>query len=135
MGKAKKEPTQDPAVKDKLDQILAEITTAQSQGVPPREVLKKAASYLEEEPYLTIHLIEALIRIPNQETAQLLTAMMAESEEKQIIFDWLRKKTLNTAEVPCWKISSLYTRRYLRTILIHLILLSNFLVKHFVFHS
>ena len=70
---------------EKLDLIVEEIKTAQSQGVPPDEVLKKASSYLKEEPYLTIHLIEALTRVPNPETAQLLTAMMAESEEKQVI--------------------------------------------------
>jgi hypothetical protein len=85
MGKTEKGPTPDPAVKDKqLDQILAEIRAAQSQGTPPGEVLKKISFYLQEEPYLTIALIEALIRIPNPETAQLLTAMMAESEEKQV---------------------------------------------------
>lgn len=67
-----------------MDHILEEIKTAQDQGVPPDEVLKKATSYLKEEPYLTIHLIEALIRIPNPETAQLLTVMIAESEEKQV---------------------------------------------------
>lgn len=72
-------------MKDKLDQILAEIKNAQSQGVPPSEALKKATSYLKDEPYLTIHLIEALVRIPNPETAQLLAVMMAESEEKQVI--------------------------------------------------
>jgi hypothetical protein len=84
MGKTKKDPTRDPAVRDKLDQILAEIKNAQSQGVPPDDVLKKATSYLEDEPYLTIHLIEALVRVPNPETAQLLMAIMAESEEKQV---------------------------------------------------
>lgn len=85
MSKTKKELTPDPAVKEKLDQILAEIKAAQDQGVPPDEALKKATSYLEDEPYLTTHLIEALARIPTPETAQLLTAMMAESEEKQVI--------------------------------------------------
>jgi hypothetical protein len=85
MSKTKKDPTRDPAVRDKLDQILAEIKNAQSQGVPPDDVLKKATSYLKDEPYLTTHLIDALIRVPNPETAQLLMAMMAESEEKQVI--------------------------------------------------
>jgi hypothetical protein len=85
MGKTNKELIPDPALEDKLDQILAEIKAAQSQVVPPDEVLKKATSYLKDEPYLTIHLIDALIRIPNPETAQLLMAMMAESEEKQVI--------------------------------------------------
>lgn len=69
---------------EKLDNILEEIKAAQSQGFPPDDVFKKATSYLKDEPYLTIHLIEALARIPNPETAQLLTAMMAESEEKQV---------------------------------------------------
>ena len=85
MGKKKKEPAPDPAVKEKLDQILAEITNEQDQGVPPDEILKKVTSYLKDEPYLTTHLIEALVRVPTPETAQLLTAMMAESEEKQVI--------------------------------------------------
>ena len=85
MSKTKKEPTPNPAVGEKLDHILDEIKAAQSQNVPHNEVLKKATSYLKEEPYLTIHLIEALVRIPNPETAQLLTAIMAESEEKQVL--------------------------------------------------
>ncbi len=70
---------------EKLDRILDEIKAAQSQNVPLNEVLKKATSYLKEEPYLTIHLIEALASIPNPETAQLLTAMMTEWEEKQVV--------------------------------------------------
>jgi hypothetical protein len=85
MGKTKKESTPDPAVKERLDQILNEITTAPGLGVPFDEVLKKAASFLKEEPSLTIHLIEALARIPQPETVQLLAAMMAESEQKEVI--------------------------------------------------
>lgn len=85
MSKTIKEPTPNPAVGEKLDHILDEIKAAQSQNVPHNEVLKKAASYLKEEPYLTIHLIEALVKIPNPETSKLLTAMMAESDEKQVI--------------------------------------------------
>ena len=71
MSKAKKESNLDPKVREKLDRILAEITAAQDQGVPPDEALHKATSHLTAEPYLTIHLIEALIRIPRPQTAQL----------------------------------------------------------------
>jgi hypothetical protein len=85
MTKKAKTHTTDSAVGEKLDQILTEIKVAQGQNVPPDEVLKKASVHLTQEPYLTIHLIEALVRIPNPETAQLLTAMMAEAEEKQVI--------------------------------------------------
>ena len=85
MTKKGKKHTADAAVVEKLDQIVEEIKVAQSQNLPPDEVLKKASVHLTQEPYLTIHLIEALARIPNPETAQLLTAMMAEAKEKQII--------------------------------------------------
>jgi hypothetical protein len=85
MSKTKKEPIRDPAVGEKLDQILEEISNAQSQGVPPDDVLKNVTPSLKDEPYLSVHLIDALIRIPTPETAQLLAAMMAESEEKQVI--------------------------------------------------
>jgi hypothetical protein len=85
MTKKAKKHTADAAVGEKLDQILEEIKVAQSQNLPPDEVLKKVSVYLTQEPYLAIHLIEALARIPNPETAQLLTAMMAEAKEKQII--------------------------------------------------
>ena len=70
---------------EKVDQIVHEIETAQGQKVTPEEVLKRTSSYLEKEPSLTIPLIEALARIPNPETAQLLTMMMDKAEEKQVI--------------------------------------------------
>jgi hypothetical protein len=85
MSKTKKEPSLDPAVKDRLDQILSEIKTALDQGLPADEVIKKAAFSLKDEPYLTIHFIEALAKIPHPETVQLLMAMMAGSDEKEVI--------------------------------------------------
>jgi hypothetical protein len=85
MGKTKKEPPLDPAVKERLDQILGEIKNAQALGVSLDAVQKKLASSLKEEPYLTIHVIEALASIPQLSTAQLLTSMMAESNEKEIV--------------------------------------------------
>jgi len=72
-------------VKERLDQILGEIANAQTLGVPLDEVQKKVSSSVKEEPHLTIHLIEALTRIPQLTTAQLLTAMMAESNEKEVV--------------------------------------------------
>jgi hypothetical protein len=85
MGKTKKESPLEPAVKERLDQILGEIRTAQDKGISSDQVLRKATSSLKQEPSLTIHMIEALGKIPHPETAQVLTAMMAESEEKEVV--------------------------------------------------
>ena len=70
---------------ERVDHIVHEIETAQGQKVTLEEVLKRISSYLEKEPSLTIPLIEALARIPNPETAQLLIRMMDKAEEKQVI--------------------------------------------------
>jgi len=70
---------------ERVDHIVHQIETAQGQKVTPEEVLKRISSYLEKEPSLTIPLIEALARIPNPETAQLLIRMMDKAEEKQVI--------------------------------------------------
>lgn len=85
MAKKPKQHKVDSISREKVDQIVHEIETAQSQKVAPEEVLKRVSSYLEKDPSLTIPLIEALSRIPNPETAQLLTGMMASIKEKGAI--------------------------------------------------
>jgi len=85
MGKAKKELTSDQAVRDRLDQILAEITAAQDQGVPTQEVLKKTSFNPEEEPSLALPLIDALARVPSPDTAQILLQILGEAGDKDLI--------------------------------------------------
>jgi len=85
MAKKPKQHKVDSISRQKVDQIVHEIETAQSQKVAPEEVLKRVSSYLEKDPSLTIPLIEALSRVPNPETAQLLTGMMASIKEKGAI--------------------------------------------------
>jgi hypothetical protein len=85
MGKAKKELTSDQEVRDRLDQILREISAAQDQGVPPQEVLKKISFNPEEEPSLTLPLIDALAKFPSPDTAQILLQMRDEAGDKDLI--------------------------------------------------
>jgi hypothetical protein len=85
MTKKRKEHEVESIWGEKVDQIVREIETAQSLKVPLEEILKNTCTYLKQEPCLTIHVIEALARIPSPETAQLLTEMMAKAEEKQVI--------------------------------------------------
>ena len=85
MGKKRKEYKVDSSKGEKADQIVREIETAQSQKVTHEEILKNTSEYLKQEPCLTIHVIEALARIPSPETALLLIGMMAKEEEKSVI--------------------------------------------------
>ena len=85
MGKKRKEYKVDSSKGEKVDQIVREIETAQSQKVTHEEILKNTSEYLKQEPCLTIHVIEALARIPSPETALLLIGMMAKEEEKSVI--------------------------------------------------
>jgi hypothetical protein len=85
MGKKGKDRKVDTLSGEKIDQILHEIEAAQGQKVTPEELLLMVSSYLEKEPFLTIPLIEALARVSNAETAQLLTGMLAGAEEKWVI--------------------------------------------------
>lgn len=85
MGKKGKDRKVDPLLAEKIDRILHDIEAAQSQNATPEELLLMVSSYLEKEPFLTIPLIEALARVSNAETAQLLTGMLAGAEEKWII--------------------------------------------------
>lgn len=85
MAKKPKEHKVDSIWGEKVDQIVHEIETAQSQKVKAEEILKNISVYLKQEPCLTIHLIEALARIPSPETAQILIGMMAEAEERLVI--------------------------------------------------
>jgi len=84
MAKKPKGHKVDSISREKVDQIVHEIETAQNQKATPEEVLKNVSSYIEKDSSLTIPLIEALSRIPNTETAQLLTGMMAKAEEKPV---------------------------------------------------
>lgn len=85
MGKKRKEYKVDSMCREKADQIVREIETAQSQNVTVEEILKNTSEYLKQEPCLTIHIIEALARIPTPETAQLLIGIMGKLDEKQVI--------------------------------------------------
>jgi len=85
MTKKGKEHTFDSKCGEKAEQIIHEIEAAQGQKLTAEEILKKISEYLTQEPCLTIHVIEALARIPTPETAHLLIEMMAEAEEKQVI--------------------------------------------------
>jgi hypothetical protein len=82
-GKVKKKV--DALSGEKIDRILHEIEAAQGQKVTPEDLLNRVSSYLEEESLLTIPLIEALARVPNAQTAQLLSAMIAKTDDKTTI--------------------------------------------------
>jgi hypothetical protein len=70
---------------EKVDEIVHMVETAQVEKVSPEEVLRRISAYLEKEPSVTVPLIEALARLPNTETAQLLTGMMDKMEEKWVL--------------------------------------------------
>jgi len=91
MGKKPRDKKVDTLSGEKIDRILHDIEAAQSQKATPEELLLMVSSYLEKEPFLTIPLIEALVRVPNAETAQLLTGMLAGAEEK-----WVAKSIKRT---------------------------------------
>ena len=85
MGKKGKDRKVDPLLAEKIDPILHDIEAAQTQKATPEELLLMVSSCLEKEPFLTIPLIEALARVSNAETAQLLCGMLAGAEEKWVI--------------------------------------------------
>jgi len=91
MGKKGKDKKPDTLSGEKIDRILHDIEAAQSQKATPEELLLMVSSYLDKEPFLTIPLIEALVRVSNAETAQLLTGMLAGAEEK-----WVAKSIKRT---------------------------------------
>ncbi len=70
---------------ERVEEIVGEIERAQGNDVAPGEVLARISPYLKKEPSLTVPLIEAMARIPNPETAQLLIEMMGRAEEKWVI--------------------------------------------------
>jgi hypothetical protein len=75
----------DALSREKVDQILDEIETAQGQSTTNQELLHKISSRLAKEPSTAIPLIEALVRIPTPLTAQLLTGLIAQTEDKTVI--------------------------------------------------
>jgi hypothetical protein len=85
MTKKRKEQTMDSACGEKAEQIIHEVETAQNQKLTAEEILTKISEYLDQEPCLTIHIIEGLARIPTPETAYLLMGMMDIMDEKQVI--------------------------------------------------
>ncbi|MFW6115040.1 MAG: hypothetical protein ACOC6E_01950 [Thermodesulfobacteriota bacterium] len=85
MGKTKKGPAIDPALKERLDQTLADLAAAQEQGVPPHEIFKKLSIDLQEEAPLAVALIDALTTLPSIDTAQLLVKMREETHDKKVI--------------------------------------------------
>jgi hypothetical protein len=85
MAKKRKGRKLDAHLTEKVDQILSEIKTAQGRDTTNQELFQKISFHLKKEPSLTIPLIEALARIPTPSTAQLLTQMIAEAEDKAVI--------------------------------------------------
>ncbi|MBW2039745.1 MAG: hypothetical protein JRI46_09130 [Deltaproteobacteria bacterium] len=75
----------DATGKEKVDDILQEVVTAQGQKVKPKEILKRISSHLEQEPSLTVPLIDGLAGVPTPQTAQLLQEMMTTAQEKGVI--------------------------------------------------
>jgi len=80
----KKEKVESP-VGEKVDEIVHEIEAAQGQKATPAEILARISPHLKREPSLTVPVIEALARIHNSETAQLLIEMMDRAEEKWVV--------------------------------------------------
>ncbi len=80
----KKDKIESPAG-EKVDEIVHEIEAAQAQKATPAEILARISPHLKREPSLTVPLIEALARIHNSETAQLLIEMMDRAEEKWVV--------------------------------------------------
>ena len=85
MAKKRKGKKLDAFSGEKVDQILNEIETAQSQTTTNQALLQKISAHLEKEPSLTIPLVEGLVRIPTPSTAQLLTEMLAKTEDKAVV--------------------------------------------------
>jgi len=85
MTKKRKEHTVDSECGKKAEQIIHEIETAQSQKLTTEEILTKITEYFTQEPCLTIHVIDALVKIPTPETAHILLGMMDKMDEKQVI--------------------------------------------------
>ena len=85
MTKKQKEHTFHSKSGEKAAQIIHEIETAQNQKLSVEEIFVKISEHLTQEPCLTIHVIEALVKIPTPETAHLLILMMNKMDEKQVI--------------------------------------------------
>jgi len=85
MTKNRKEPTVDSKCGEKAEQIIREIETAQDQKLAVEEIFIKISDYLTQEPCLTTHVIDGLVKIPTPETAHLLMRMMEKMDEKQVI--------------------------------------------------
>ena len=85
MTKKRKEHSKDSECGEKAEHIIHEIETAQDKHQTVEEILSTISEYLTQEPSLTIHIIEALARIPTPETAHLLLGMMEKMDEKQVI--------------------------------------------------
>ncbi len=84
MAKKRKGKKLDAFPREQVDQILNEIEIAQSQNTTNQGLLQKIFARLEKEPSLTIPLVEGLVRIPMPLTAQLLTEMLAKTEDKTV---------------------------------------------------
>jgi hypothetical protein len=85
MTKKQKEHPVDSECGKKAKQIIREIETAQNQKLSAEETLAKITEYLTQEPCLTIHVIDSLVKIPTPETVQLLLGIMDKMDEKQVI--------------------------------------------------
>ena len=78
MSKKLKGNSIDPLLLKKIDTIVHEIETLQVQGIGIKDIYNKISVYLEEEPSLTVPLVDALVKLPKPETAQLFEKMLAE---------------------------------------------------------
>jgi hypothetical protein len=75
----------DATLSGKVRNILTEVAVAQAQEVKPEEILHRISFYLNDEPALTIPIIDALAGVASSQTAQLLEEMMAILQDKRAI--------------------------------------------------
>ncbi|UCC66494.1 MAG: hypothetical protein JSW32_00675 [Deltaproteobacteria bacterium] len=74
----------DEIKKQRVNEILQEVESAQALKVKPKEIFQRISSYLKQEPSLIIPLIDGLARVPTSQTPQLLHEMIAITKEKEV---------------------------------------------------
>jgi len=85
MAKNKKEDKLDPELRNRIDNIINSIETACNDELGAKEILGVVISYLEDEQFLAIPLIEALAKNTKPEIAQFLYDIMDGIQDKSLI--------------------------------------------------
>lgn len=85
MAKNKKEDKLDPELRNRIDNIINSIETACNDELGAKEILGVVISYLEDEQFLAVPLIEALANNTKPEIAQFLYDMMDGIQDKSLI--------------------------------------------------